>query len=74
MKLNSRPICFRCGRPVDSCEELTDYTMNTVTFVVRCHGSRESVRFTEFELALMKPGSMDFAVAFKPKEALLAHG
>lgn len=43
-KLQTRPTCAVCGRPVESFTEEEDDVIGEVIFVARCHGRREVQR------------------------------
>lgn len=46
-KLESRPMCAVCGKPVDEMLEEEDEMLRRVTFTAVCHGQRERVTVNE---------------------------
>ncbi len=69
---NSRPICDVCNRPVDEIRfhyGLRGLLNGSLTFEVRCHGSRETTTLTENDLRVFDQAKgLQWARSFvKPK-------
>jgi hypothetical protein len=58
--LKTRPMCHRCGRLVDSVEEVEIF--DRVRFVIRCHGDSEQVELSAAEAQGLK--SLQWGEAF----------
>jgi hypothetical protein len=61
------PTCATCGKPVDRVTETVDEFFGRVTYVVECHGARETV---EVDLVEFERGRVRFGEAFRGPKAL----
>lgn len=64
--LGARPICGRCGKPVDRMTEDVDVFMERRRFRAYCHGQVESVVMTDQELQSIAGVSWGVAFAAPP--------
>lgn len=66
--LAAKPMCGRCGKPVESFTEERDEWTDCIVWIARCHGKREVVKVPSEVLQAAR--GLELGVAFRGQRAI----
>lgn len=69
--VKGRPICAKCGKPVERIERRDDYLSRVIVFTAFCHGETEKTTLALKDLLTFIPDAgIEFTEAFKQRATL----